>query len=442
MTMNKEMQDLAGSSIKTALSAGANACRVGIDGRRFVQISYRQRKAETIKEASTRGLNIELFVNGRYSSQSTSDLRKDALKEFIANAVAMTKLLAEDEFRSLPDPKYYEGRSKADLKTLDPDYDGFTPEERHEVVRGVEDGCLAAGGDKVVAVIALGQDTRAESVLMASNGLEAYAAGTGFVAGARCTVQDEGDRRPMGYNYQAAAHRKSLPAPVDMGKAAAARALAMLGAKKIETATLPIIVENQVVPNILDGLLEAMTGRNIQQKQSFLLDKKGQKIAGEKLTLIDDPLLEAGLASQPFDSDGLAAKKRTIIEAGVLKEFFVNWYYSRKLGWEPTTGSPSNLIIPPGTRSVAEIMKDLGKGILVTGFIGGNSNSTTGDASVGIFGHLFENGEIVHAVSEMNIADNHLKFWQRLVEVANDPWMYDSNRTPSLVFTDVVVSGV
>jgi len=439
--MNKEMRDLAASSIKTALSAGADACRAGIDSQRFVQISYRQRKAETIKEASTKGLSLELFVDGRYSVQSTSDLRKDALKEFSRTSVAMTRLLAEDPFRTLPDPKYYEGRSEADLKILDPGYAGFTAQQRHDVVRGVEEGCLAAAGEKAIAVIALGQDTRAESVLMASNGLEAYSAATGYVAGARCTVQDEGDRRPAGFNYQAAAYRKGLPAPEEMGKSAADRALAMLGAKKIETATLPIIVENQAVPNLLSGLLDAMTGRSIQQKQSFLLDKKGQKIASEKLTLIDDPLMPGGLGTQAFDADGMAAKKRTMIDAGVLNDYYINWYYSRKLGCEPTTGSPSNLIIPPGTRSVAEIMKNLGKGIFVTGFIGGNSNSTTGDASIGIFGQLFENGRVVHAVSEMNIADNHLKFWQRLTEVANDPWIYDSNRTPSLVFADVVVSG-
>ena len=130
------------------------------------------------------------------------------------------------------------------------------------------------------------------------------------------------------------------------------------------------------------------------------------------------------------------------MENGILKEYFVNWYYSRKLGWEPTTGSPSNMIIPPGKRSVEEIMKDLGRGILVTGFIGGNSNSTTGDTSVGILGKLFENGVPVQSISEMNIADNHLKFWQKLVEVANDPWIYSSWRIPSLVFQDIVVSGV
>ena len=116
--------------------------------------------------------------------------------------------------------------------------------------------------------------------------------------------------------------------------------------------------------------------------------------------------------------------------------------FRSKLGWEPTTGGPSNLILPPGKRSVKEIMKDLGKGIFITGFIGGNSNSTTGDSSIGIIGRLFEKGEFTQPVAEMNIAGNHLDFWQKLAEVANDPWPYSSMRTPSLVFTDVVVSGV
>ncbi len=131
-----------------------------------------------------------------------------------------------------------------------------------------------------------------------------------------------------------------------------------------------------------------------------------------------------------------------MIESGVLKEFYVDWYYGRKLGWEPTSGGPSNNLIPPGKRSVQEIMKDLGRGILISNFIGGNSNSTTGDTSIGIVGHIFDKGVPIHAVSEMNIADNHLKLWQRLAEAANDPYPYSAQRFPSLVLTDVVVSGI
>jgi PmbA protein len=440
--MKKELLDLAAWSIQTARSAGADACRVSLDGNRSVEISYRERKPENIKEASTKSLGIEIFANGRYAVHSTSDLRKDPLKDFITKAVAMTKLLAEDKFRSLPDPKYYEGRAKTDLKTVDPAYGKLTPEGRHEIAKAVEAASLSKGGKKIISVTAEEQDGHQESVQMTSNGFEGYSEGTYYVAGASVTLQDEGDRRPNGYYYVVSTHRNGMPNPELVGALAAQRTMDLLGGKKIKTATLPIIVENQNVSRLGGGFLAGMYARNVQQKASFLADKKGQKIASEHFTLIDDPLIAGGLGSRLFDGDGFAAKKRIMVEKGVLKDFYVDWYYGRKLGWEPTTGDPSNLIVPPGKRSVKQIMKDLGKGILVTGFIGGNSNSTTGDFSIGINGTLFENGELVQAVAEMNIAGNHLEFWNKLAEAANDPWMYSAQRMPSLVFTDVVVSGV
>ncbi len=440
--MNKEMLNLAEWSIKTAKSAGADNCRVGISKERFVEISYRERKPENIKEASSRNLYIEIFINGRYSGQSTSDLRKEALKHFISNAVNTTKLLAEDSYRSLPDPKYYAGRADIDLKIIDPVYDQFAPENRHSLVKTIEDSCLSTGKEKVISVTASEYDSHQESVLLASNGFEGNKESTVYWAGASMTAKDEGDRRPQGYNYVGSVIRESLPKPEEIGEAAAKRTLDLLGSKKIKTETLPIIVENRSTPQLVWGLLSAMFGGNIQQKQSFLSDKKGKKIASDHLTIIDNPFLIGGMESRLYDGDGIAAKKRVMIEKGVLEEFYLDWYYSRKLGWEPTTGGTSNLVISPGKRSVKEIMKDLGRGIYITGFIGGNSNSTTGDASVGIFGQLFENGEPAQAIAEMNIADNHLKFWNKLAEVANDPWIYSSQLFPSLVFTDVVVSGI
>ena len=440
--MNKEMYDLVAWSIKAAKSAGADECRVGMNSRRFVEISYRERKPENIKEASTRSFGIEVFVNGRYSSQSTSDLRKNALKGFISNAIATTKLLEEDPYRTLPDPKYYKERATRDLGKLDPDYKKFSPEDRHNMVKAIEESCLAKGGKKVISVTASEYDSYNEVLLMTSNGFEGSEEYTEFVGVAEITVQDEGDRRPSGYDYAVSVIRKNLPAPEKIGAEAARRTLDLLGGGKIKTETLPIIIENRNVPRILNGFLAGMYGFNIQQKQSFLANKKGEKIASKHFTLIDDPFVVSGLGSRLFDNDGFAAKKRTMVDSGVLKEFYVDWYYSRKLGWEPTSGGTSNLIIPEGKRSVKEIMKDLGRGIFITGFLGGNSNSTTGDASVGIFGKLFENGKPVQSVAEMNIAGNHLKFWNNLIEVANDPWVYSSWRTPSLVFKDVVVSGL
>jgi PmbA protein len=440
--MKQELYDLAEKAIRIAKSSGADDCRVTLGGERFVQIAYRDRKPETIKEATTKGLRVEIFVQKRYSSQATSDLRPESLKTFIGNAVASTRLLAEDPFRTLPDPKYYQGRAAVDLKQYDPDYEKISPESRHSFVKAIEESCLAKGGDKVISVTASGYDSRSEQILMTSNGFDGYQEATVFYGAAGMTAKDEGDRRPSEYAAAVTMSRHALPTPQDIGVEAAARTLNLLGARKIKTETLPIIIENRVVAQFGDGLIQAMFGRNIQQKQSFLADKKGQKVASPVLTLIDDPLVPGAMGSGPFDNEGMAGKKRVMIDAGVLKEFYVDWYYSRKLGWEPTTGSPTNSIVPPGKRSVKEIMKDLGRGIFITGFIGGNSNSTTGDTSIGIVGQLFDKGEIVESVSEMNIADNHLKIWQRLVEAANDPYPYSPRFLPSLVFTDVVVSGI
>lgn len=439
--MNHEMLDLCAWTIQQARTAGANDCKVVVSRSRSVELSYRQRKPETVKEATSQSLMLQLFVDGKYTAQGTADLRRPSLQEFIASSVATTRLLAADPFRSLPDPKYYEGRSKADLEVDDPGYPEWTAEARHAMVRTLEDACLETGGKHVISVTAGVSDDSSESAMMSSNGFQGVTRATSYQAYAEMTARDAGDRRPAGYDYAVVRNRQQLPSAESVGQSAAKRTLAMMGAKKARTETLPIVIENRSAGRPFQGLLAALAGSAIEQKRSFLASKKGHKIGGSQFTIIDDPLLVRGLGSRRYDGDGFAARKRTIFDAGVLKEFFVDWYYSRKLGWEPTTGGASNLLIPPGQRSVEEIMKDLGRGILVTGFLGGNSNSTTGDFSVGISGQRFDGGQPVGAVAEMNIADNHLTFWSKLAEVANDPWPFSSLRTPSLVFHDVVVAG-
>jgi PmbA protein len=212
--------------------------------------------------------------------------------------------------------------------------------------------------------------------------------------------------------------------------------------KKIPTTKLPVILENRGVARVLGGLFDPMSGGSIQQKRSFLADKKGKKIGSKLLTIQDDPCIPRGPGSKYYDGDGFPAKKRDLLTEGTINEFLVDWYYSRKLGWEPTSGSVSNLIIPPGIRSVDAIIKDLPRCIYISDYIGGNSNSTTGDFSVGVIGKLYEKGKFVQNVAEMNIADNHLNFWNKLVEVANDPWVFSQARLPSLVIDDVVVAGI
>lgn len=438
----KEFQELADWVIDQTKKAGVKDCKVNLNKRRFVEINYRDRKPEVIKEATTQGLYLQVFINNRFAGQSTPDFRKSTLAGFITDVVDSAKMMEEDPYRTLPDPKYYAGRSTSDLQLADPAQDELTPEGRHAMAKAVEDACLQQGGSKVISVEAGEYDETYEEFVKSSNGFIGTNRTTECWTGASMTAQDEGDRRPAGYHWVGCRHRKDLPSLAEVGKIAAMRTLDLMGGKKIQTETLPIIIENRGVSRVLYGLQGPMSAGNIQQKRSFLADKKGQTVGSKLLTIQDDPFLPRALGSKYYDGDGFPARKRDLFTQGKLNEFLVDWYYSRKLGWEPTSGSISNLIIPPGARTVEEIIKDLGRCMLITDFIGGNSNSTTGDFSVGVIGKLYDKGQFVQNVAEMNMADNHLKFWNKLVEVANDPWIYSSARLPSLVIDGVVVAGI
>ena len=443
-TKEKEinLQELSGWVIDQTLKAGADNCKVSLSKRRLVEINYREHKPEVIKEATTKNLYLEVFINNRYAGQSTPDYRQSTLGEFIKGVVESAKIMEEDPYRTLPDPQYYEGRTTEDLQLNDPDYSALTPDERHRMVKSVEDSCLEKGGDKVISVEAGEYDSTYEELVKTSNGFEGSSQSTIYQIGASMTAQDEGDRRPEGYNYVSCRYKEDLPPLDEVGTVAAERTLDLLGGKKIATTKIPVILENRGASRVLNGLLNPLSGGSIQQKRSFLADKKGKAVGSKLLTLTDDPFIPRGLGSKTYDGDGFPARKRDLFAEGVVNEFIVDWYYSRKLGWEPTSGSISNIIIPPGTRSLEEIIKDLGRCMLITGYIGGNSNSTTGDFSVGIIGKLYENGQFVQNVAEMNIADNHLNFWKKLVEVANDPYKYSQAIFPSLVIDDVMVAGI
>jgi PmbA protein len=168
----------------------------------------------------------------------------------------------------------------------------------------------------------------------------------------------------------------------------------------------------------------------------------GEKVGSDKLTLIDDPFIISGQGSRLFDNEGLALKKRTIFEKGVIKGYNIDTYYGKKLGMEPTTGGTSNLVLEPGERTLEEMIASLDRGIFITGFNGGNSNRATGDFSYGIDGFLIENGIIVKPVSEMNITGNMKQLWMDFAEAGSDVYKNSSWRLPSIMFNNVDFSGI
>ena len=439
---DKNLTELARNTALIAQKAGARDARVFLSRSRNVTLEWRDGKLDRIRESTSQGLSIDLYVEGRYSSNSTSDLRTEAINDYVKTAVATTKYLAVDEHRKLPDPSRYKGMTKDDLERSDPMVSNIKPEERLAQARQLEEAVRAGDkAKKIVSATSWVSDTSSITAGFATNGFEATESGTSFSRGVEASVRDTKDRKPSGVDYGSTRFLADLPKIKSLGEGALKRAMDQLGSKQVKTDVYQVIMENRVVPTFVRHLLSPLSGSSIQQKRSFLEDKIDKEVGSKLLTINSDPHLKRGLASTAWDGEGMSTTRRPIFDKGVLKTFFLDTYYASKLGVDPTTSSKSNLIWQPGNQSVKEMIKGMARGIYITSFLGGNSNSTTGDFSLGIKGHLVENGKIVHPVSEMNMAGNHLKFWGNLAEVGNDPWMHSSNRSPSLMFKDVQCSG-
>jgi PmbA protein len=436
-----ERRDLAQWVMERALKHGADQAAVTLSNSREIQVEYRDGQLDQLRESTRNSLHLDVYLDHRYSGHTTNDIRRDALETFVAEAVAGTKYLTEDEYRSLPDPRYYPKGDGADLKIRDAGHERIDSADRVRMAAEIQEAA-SARDDRIISTTSGYADSIDMMVRIHSNGFLGERESTIYRAGAEVTMKGEGEGRPMDYHYVRSRHHGELPDPETIAKAAVDRAARKIGQRKIASGRYEMLVENRAAARLIGILQGPMSARALQQKNSFLEGALGRPIASEAFTMIDDPFIEKGFGSRHFDGEGLAARRRVMIERGVLRSYYVDYYYGRKLGMEPTSGSTSNLVFGTGTRSLEEMIRGLDRAILVTDFIGGNSNSTTGDFSFGLVGQWIEKGKIVRPVNEMNISGNAMEFWNRLVETGDDPWPYSPWRRPSLLFEGVDFSGI
>lgn len=438
--MRDELLARAHEAVKLAKSAGAGEVWATASRSRDVEFSLRDGKLETVKDATSRGLSLRLYVDGRYSSSDTTDLRPEQLSSFVDGAVALTRALQPDPFRTITDPALFDGRSEADLELVDGDVRALVREERMRLCE--EQNSAVAGGEGVISATSGCNDGHSVSASASSNGFEGSKEETYLWIGSEVTLKGEGDRKPEGWMWGGAANKADLPSPIEVAKLAMSRAQSQLNSTKGPTANTTMVVDPAFTGRLIGRLLGPATGRSVQQGQSFWKDKLGEKLISDKLVVVDNPLLKRGLGSRHYDGEGIAAKEMTVIKDGALQSYYLDSYYAKKLEMAPTTASASNRIVQPGARSLAELIVAADKGIYVTGFLGGNADGTTGDFSFGVRGHLIEGGKIGASIGEMNITGNLLTMFGRLAEVGNDPWPYSSTLCPTLVFEDIQFSGV
>ncbi len=430
---------LAQWAMDYALKNGCQAAKLVLYSNSNASFELRDAKMDKLQQASESGLSISLYVDGKYGSYSTNRLDKKELESFIRNGIESTRYLAEDEARVLPDSsRYYKG-GKPDLQLFDDKFYNLNPDDKVAIARAAAEEVLGKD-ERIISVGSSYSDGEEASYRLTSNGFEGESKSTWFSVSADVAVKGEGEARPSSYWYDSAMFYDKLKKS-GIGTKALERVLKKMGQRKAASGKYTMVVDPMNAGQLLSPLLSALYGSALQQKSSFLLNKLNTKVGSEKLNLMDEPHLIGARGARYFDNEGVATERRPIFENGTLKTYFIDTYNSKKMGVEPTISSPSLLILQPGNKDLDGLVADVQKGILVTGFNGGNSNKSTGDFSYGIEGFLIENGKLVQPVNEMNVTGNMITLWSSLVAVGNDPRLSSSWRIPSLVFEGVDFSG-
>ncbi|MDR0835279.1 MAG: TldD/PmbA family protein [Tannerella sp.] len=437
--ITEEQKMIAQWAMDYALKNGCQAARLSLYNNSNTSFEIRDMKIDKLSQASENGLSIQMFVDGRYGSFSTNRLDKSELETFIKNAIDSTRYLAEDKARILPDTSLYYKGGEPDLELYDNMFANINPDVKVALAMQVCDEIM--GNERVISSNSSYSDGDNFGYHIASNGFEGHSSNSCYSLFGAASIKGEGDARPEGYWYEASLFFNELEKE-GIGKKALERTLGKLGQKKINSGKMSMVVDFMNSRRLLSPVIGALYGAAIQQKNSFLLDKLDQKVFNANVSIIDEPHLLRSSGARYFDNEGVATKRQPVFDEGVLKTYFIDTYFGKKLNVPQTVSSPSILNMPMGNRDLDGLIASVDKGIFVTGFNGGNCNSTTGDFSYGIEGFLIEKGKLSQPINEMNVTGNMITLWNNLAETANDARTDSNWRIPSLLFDDVDFSGI
>jgi len=445
--MFKNLKEVAQRALEIAMKEGCRDVRVGSDMLIQSSFSVRNDNLDRLHQSTGSSLYLQLYVDGRYGYYSTNRTEERELNAFIKNAVEATRLISFDPDRVLPSKDLYFKGKEFDLKQFDNSYDSVSPEVKKEIAFA----CAAEmfGKDKRVVSVNCEYGDSLEYYYMAdTGGFEGEMKQTLFTISSECSVKDRGDARPEAWWYESSLMFDSLTRE-GTGRTAMERALSRLNPKKMKSGKYNMVIENTVASRVISPIISALNGSAIQQKNSFLEGKLGSRLFPESLYFTDRPHIIGAEGSRFYDGEGIATKNINIIDAGVVNTYFINTYNSRKLGMPVTIEGPSVLScslgenFPSGSpvNGVNEILNIMERGILVTGFNGGNTNSSSGDFSFGVQGFYFENGKVLHPIKEMNVTGNIISLWNSVAEIGDDPRNTSRWLIPTLAFESVNFNG-
>ena len=445
------LRELAQDIVRRAMSGGATAAECVVrEGDEFSTL-VRLGQVETLKESGSKAIGLRVFHGQRTASTYSSDFSRDSLDRMVKSALELAKITSQDPYAGIPEPSQL-GSLKGDLDLYSADVYSLPGEERISYARRTEKA-------------ALDYDPRIKNSeggsFDAATGHKVLANSHGFVGEYRrsyCSIaavpiaQSDSGAMQRDYWFSVARSLNRLESPEHVGQVAAQRTLRRLGARKVKTAQVPIVLDPMVANSILDHVFEGVNGDSVYRGASFLAGKLGHKIAADKVNVIDDGTMPGGFGTSPFDGEGIPTRRTVVIENGVLKSYLLNTYTAKKLGLHTTANAsrglagtpgigPGNYFLQPGTKTPQEIIAAIPEGLYLTEFLGHGANLVTGDYSRGASGLWISGGELAYPVEEITVAGNLKEIFLNVSEIGNDLEFRGSVACPTIRIDGLTVGG-
>jgi PmbA protein len=434
------LNEIVADCLKLAREKGASDAEAEVSEGNGHTVTVRLAEVETIEYHRDKGLSVTVFFGKRRGHASTSDLSLQAISDTVVAACSIAKQTAQDDYAGLADPALLARSPTADLELYHPW--GITVEQSIELARQAESAAL--GVDKRVKNSEGGQVSTQDSHFIYGNSL-------GFMGGypssrqaVSCSVIAGADDAMQRDDwYTTARDAGDMEAASHVGKLAGERAVRRLGARKLKTMEAPVLFETTLASGLISHLVSALSGNSLYRKSSFLLDSIGKPIFPTFFQITERPHVKKGLASTPFDAEGVATRDRGVVNQGVVEGYFLGSYSARKLGMRSTanSGGNHNLIIRDTGQDFAKLLKDMKRGLLVTELLGHGVNIVTGDYSRGAAGYWVEDGEIQYPVEEITIAGNLKDMYKRIAAVGNDALVRGSKTCGSILIERMTIAG-
>ncbi|OAI11089.1 metalloprotease PmbA [Methylomonas koyamae] len=433
------LKDVVQQLLDEARSQGATAAEAAFSVDNGLSVSARLGAVETVEYHCDQGIGVTVYFGKKKGSASTNDISAGSLKETVKAACSIARYASEDEFAGLPDPEL--------LATEFPDLDLNHPWALNaEQAIDVAIECENAAREYSPAI----SNSEGASV-NTHQGSRVFGNSLGFLQGYQssrhslsCSVlAGSGDSMQRDYWYSVARNPLDLESAAQVGEKAAQRTLARLGARTLGTRQCPVLFAPEMASGLIGALLGAISGGSLYRKSSFLLDSLGTRVLPEFVRIHEQPLLKCALGSASYDAEGVATRARDIVCNGVLKSYILSTYSARKLGMQTTgnAGGVHNLIVEPGERDFADMLKLLDTGLLVTELMGQGVNRVTGDYSRGASGFWVENGTIQFPVQEITIAGNLKEMLRNIVAIGKDVDLRGNIRVGSILVERMAIAG-